>query len=225
MAEQGRQVARYEGLRFIMNSQLINSRQEAEEYLHSACERYIGYLSDLRSLHLEIDPPERIATISDPGCVFRLRKVCLHVGAIISWEISIDILHVMAPDIRAAGKQLNSIVLEFYEGDEGVEPNKIPRHWEENDKLLAGYSHPTAISLMLGRDVSGFGKADTILCLYKIYTLLAGLVCDYGIGVYMVSETLDPSKQPEIHRMIDRHGVKLSGFPSASLLRFVERTE
>ena len=41
-----------------MNSQPINSRQEAEEYLHSACDRFIGDLSALSSLHLEIDPPE-----------------------------------------------------------------------------------------------------------------------------------------------------------------------
>ena len=81
------------------------------------------------------------------------------------------------------------------------------------------------MSLMLGRDVGGLGKADTILCLYKLYTLLAGLVCDYGIGVYRAAETLDPSKQPEIHRMIDRQGAELSEFPSAVLLQFVERTE
>ena len=81
------------------------------------------------------------------------------------------------------------------------------------------------MSLALGLDVGGFGKADTILCLFKLYVLLAGLVCDYSIGLYMTAEVLGRSRLSEIHEMIDRHGAESSVFPSGVLLRYVERTE
>lgn len=59
----------------------------------------------------------------------------------------------------------------------------------------------------------------------KLYVLLAGLVCNYSIGLYMTAEVLDRSRLLEIREMIDRHGAESSVFPSEVLMRFVERTE
>ena len=208
-----------------INLKGINSRPEAEECLHSACEQSIRHLNELSALHLAIDPPERTPNKSEAECVLRLRKVCLHVRAITSWDISADVLHVMAPDIRAAREQLYAIVLKFYDGYKDADISKLRRYWAEKEKDLALFSHPTAMALVQGRDVGGFGKADNIVCLHKLYELLAGLVCDYSIGLYMTAEVLDRSKQPEIRQMIDRSGAEFSLFPSDALLRFVERTE
>ena len=94
-----------------MTSQGIGSRQEAEEALTSVCAGLIDCLKELQALHQTMDHSEGTPVASISELTLRLRKVHLHAQSITSWEIGRHVLHVMAPDMRAAQEQLDPIAV------------------------------------------------------------------------------------------------------------------
>ena len=202
----------------------FSSRQEAEEHLRSACERSIGYLQKLSILHLAIDPPERIATNSDDERVFRLRKVCCHVRVITSWAINADSLHVMGPDIRAAREQLEPIVLRIYKDDNDAHLTQGRSYLKSQMQQLPSYSHPTPMTLIQARHLGGFGREDTIRWLGQLYIFLVGLAFDYALGLEVIAEMLDRTKQSEVGSAGELVKVELSSSLTEAALRFADKS-
>lgn len=148
-----------------MTGNRISSRREAEKWLHAACERCIGYLSELNAIHLAIDGPERAAATSEAEFVLHLRKAYFHVQAITSWTVATDVLHVMGPDIRAASEHLAPVVVRHLYGDDKAGLEKRRGHVAKQKRRLVRLSHPTSVILIQPRHLGGFGKTDTIVCL------------------------------------------------------------
>lgn len=77
-----------------------------------------------------------------------------NVTAIVRWEISVDVEHVMASELRSAYRQMDWVCCRLPDEHRFME---IADGWWENDArngLLATYDLPTPQSLLLG---AGFG--------------------------------------------------------------------
>ena len=209
-----------------MTTNRISSRQEAVEHLKTGCDRCLAYLRELNTIHLAIDDPKRQAAESDAECVLRLRKVYFHIQAVTSWSLSLDVMHMMGPDIRAATKQLKPIVSPELDGCHSLTGLATQRGYvEERDKQLAFLSHPTPAILIHPRFLGGFGKTDAIQYLLKLYELLMGLTLEYGVGLGVVADVLNRPKHSDIIAVINRAKEELPSISPKEFLRFVEAGE
>ena len=120
---------------------------EPIEVQRARCEECRDVLRNLARIHTEIDAPTRRVGADEPDWVFRLRKVCLHAVAITKCEVSVDGVHVMTTELRAAYEQMDAVWKclpnEFRFNEDGS--------WWANEATdrLAAYNHPTMFSLAL----------------------------------------------------------------------------
>lgn len=157
--------------------------------LRVQCKQCRDQLRDLARIHLEIDAPTRRIQPAEPELVGRMRKVCLHVKAIVGWEIGPEVEHVLAPEVRAAYHQMEaiwklvplSIRLEDMDGE-----------WssEARNGTLAIYDHPTPQSLILPTGRGGFRDGDTALVLIQLIVWLGQLVVGYGLALVYLGQIL-----------------------------------
>ena len=200
-----------------MSTDHIRSREESEASLHQACERWFGYLSELCELHPAFDPPT--GRIAETEHVLRLRKTYFHVRAITRWALDTTyVMHVVLPEIRVARDQLEPILREhLYDGGSLTGwHDHIPREKTELDAFV----HPTPTRLMAPGDVGGFGEADAVLYLARLYMLLIGLAVDYGFALAAVAKVLGRPKQSEICDVFSRVTGERNLSPLGEALRF-----
>lgn len=160
------------------------------------------------AIHLVTDAPQGKATKSEPDCVLSLRKTFFHIHAITSWTVDTEVLHVMAPDIRAAKLQMEPIVLSYLcDGPDTTFLAEQRRFGVDLKNRLEIFLHPTPAILIHPRDVGGLGKGNPIVCLSTLYMLLKDLVNDYFVALSVMAEVLDCSKQSENLDVLNRTGV------------------
>ena len=142
------------------------------------CERSLDMLRDLARIHLEIDAPKRRIGADDPDWIFRLRKVCLHAVAVSKWELSVDSMHAIATEIRAAYVQMDA-VWKCVPGEFRLDEMDGSR-WanEARAGLLATFDHPTPLSLAFPLAKGGFGDVEDP----KICLLMAAWLVRLGLG-------------------------------------------
>ncbi len=156
-------------------------------------ERCIGaldFLSELRQVHFLIDKPTRMAGSEEPPWLFRLRKICLHVSAIIGWEICLDVEHVMASELRAAYEQMDWVWRRLPDEHRYL---AIEDGWWANEArngLLATYDHPTPQSLMLPAGHGGFSDGDDRQSYGRLACWLGELGCGYAAALAYLAEVL-----------------------------------
>ena len=180
-------------------------------FLFSECERCIEVLGKLVQIHLTMDDPGRTETDAAPEPVLRLRKVLLHVRAVISWNLGEYALHVMAPEIRVALEQLsppllnNARVVGSRGDDKAILMRKDFANWARDwDKRLAQFSHPNRITLAFHEQFGGLAKDDSLGYWCQLAWLLSGLTGHYGLSLCEVASYLDPSKEPEILDLVNQ---------------------
>jgi len=128
---------------------------ESAEQVRADCERSRDLLRELTRIHLSIDEPARSIGADEPDWICRLRKICLHVRAIDTWEIDADIAHVMAPELRAAYVQMDAV---WKSVPRKFKLHEVDSDWwlkEARDGLLATYDHPTPFGLALLQEGRG----------------------------------------------------------------------
>ena len=158
------------------------------EVQSALCEEYRDMLRDLARIHIEIDSPRRRVESNEPDWVFRLRKVCLHAVAITKCEVSVDGLHVMTTELRAAYEQMDAIW--------GCLPDEFrfdeDRNWwvSEAKNRLAAYNHPSTLSLMLPVAEGGFGDSEVPESYLQLAVWLGHLRCAYGLALAYLARVL-----------------------------------
>ena len=166
-------------------------RRETVDVLRSQCEKCIECLKDLMVLHLGIDSQGKDIEPTDIECVFRLRKVLLHVRAITGCQLETNTLHVIAPEIRCANEQLQKIfkrkpqVLRAnYLGDENNSlVEQIRRNGKTIREIVSPFVHPTFQRLLLPVEHGGLDKPKEVACFFNIFGLLMDLSWNYGVSV------------------------------------------
>ena len=152
------------------------------QQLTAASEEQIEALLRTCRAHEHLFGPLDAERELESDTIVRLRKVYCHAVAITSCPMDEWAIHAMAPDIRAAFKQLKTLVrdgvcAEVHEpGDRDC---SVPRCFSTWDGLLAPFSHPTSVVLMFYSSAGGLRK-DDVRCLSKLCSLLFGLSSCYA---------------------------------------------
>ena len=147
-------------------------------------------LRELARIHLEIDAPKRRIGADDPDWIFRLRKVCLHAVAISRWEVSVDTVHVMATELRAAYVQMDA-VWKCLPGEFRID--EMYGSWWANEArtgLLATYDHPTPLSLAFPFATGGFGDVEDPRSYLRVAVWLGRLGLGYGLALTYLAKVL-----------------------------------
>ena len=164
---------------------------EFVEQRRAECERSRDMLGELTRIHLVIDDPARSIGSDEPVWICRLRKICLHVRAIESLDIGVDIAHVMAPELRAAYVQIDAVwkcVPREFKLDE------MNSDWwadEARNGMLATYDHPTPFSLaFLPADRGGLRSGEAWHSYTRLALWLGYLGLGYGLALAYLAEVL-----------------------------------
>ena len=155
------------------------------------CEGSRDILRDLARIHLAIDAPKRCIGVDDPDWIFRLRKLCLHVVAISKWEVSVDNVHAMATDLRAAYVQMD-VIWNRLPGEYSLD--EIDANWwikEARTGVLAKFDHPTPLSLGFPLVVGGFGETENPKSFLQFAVLLGELGIGYGLALSYLAKVLE----------------------------------
>lgn len=154
------------------------------------CTGALDCLGELRQVHFLIDKPARMAGSQEPPWIFRLRKICLHVSAIVGWEICVDVEHVMAPELRAAYEQMDCVWRQLPDEHRYL---AIDDGWWANEArngLLATCDHPTPQSLMLSAGQGGFSDGEDRQSYGRLACWLGPLGCGYAITLGYLADVL-----------------------------------
>ena len=176
-----------------MNENKGQIPDEASVSVDAWRERCIGaleLLGELWQVHLLIDAPTRVAGSEEPPLTFRLRKIGLHVAAIVGWEVCVDLEHVLAPELRAAYEQMHWVWRRLPEEHRylAIEDG----YWanEAGNGLLATYGHPTPQSLMLAAGHGGFSDGEDGRSYGRLACWLGKLGLGYGVALAYLAEVL-----------------------------------
>lgn len=186
-----------------------SSSDPASTELHSICEDCIEDLNRLMHIHLTMDPPHRAIQPSEPDCTFRLRKALLHVQAIIGWEITVEIMHVMAPEIRAALGQLDEIQRETGEtagldgilgrGSRSAKQRSKPIH-----EFTSSYVHSSPQTLLLPLEEGGLVPGDSYRCYAYMANSLLHLASGYAVSLAFLSQRATAGQETAIAEVARR---------------------
>ena len=158
------------------------SGREVLEQLAEACARQIEALRETRKMHEDLFGPLDTEQGKESDSLLRLRKVYCHVIAITAWSLDRWVIHVMAPDIRAALEQLRPLVREIVDpGDE----YRTSRHFDELDAQLAPFSHPTTVNLACLPEAKGAFGGGGVRLLYSLCLSLHCLLTNYATTLSM----------------------------------------
>ena len=163
---------------------------ERIEIQRTRCEECRDMLRKLARIHLEIDAPKRRIVATEPDWIFRLRKVCLHAVAISRWKVSVDTVHVMATELRAAYEQMDA-VWECVPGEFRLD--EMDGSWWANEAkkgLLATYDHPTPLSLASPLAEGGFGDVEGPKSYLRLAVWLGRLGLGYGLALPYLAQVL-----------------------------------
>ncbi len=158
------------------------------------CVGALGLLDELRQVHFLIDAPTRVAGSEEPPLTFRLRKICLHVSAIVGWKICVDLEHVMAPELRVAYEQMDWVWRRLPDEHRYLAIEDGSWANEARNGLLATYGHPTPQNLMLAAGHGGFGDGEDGLSYGRLACWLCELGCGYAVALAYLAEGKHPAK-------------------------------
>lgn len=168
--------------------------------IRAECERYRDQLRDLARIHLAVDPPARRIQPDEPSMVGRMRKVCLHVKAIIGLEIIAGAEHVLATEVRAAYYQMDAL---WKDVPTVIWAEDMDVEWasEAKNGVLAVYDHPTPQSLMLTAGYGGFRDGGNSMVYVRMAAWMAQLALGYGLALVYLDQVLG-AKQDVATRLV-----------------------
>lgn len=180
--------------------------------LFSACEECISCLTELVGIHIAIDPADRVVESTDPECVYRLRKALLHVTAIIRWTLSTDVMHVIAPEIRAAVDQIDPVLEDVDDGwelREFVQGQASPTarlQAKVRRESISSFVHPSPVGLLFPRESGGLVPGDDTSYYATMLYQLATLVFRYALAIDLLSLRRGTDHESAMTSILQRAG-------------------
>ena len=211
----------------------VETREDAVDRLRSGCEQCLSCLKDLSRVQLEMDPHDRAITAADDEMVYRLRKVLLHVKAITGWHLDTEVIHVQAPELRAADEQIDQIwkkvpreeLSEYLTRDgKTIEARRVTM-FKAGKEILSSYVHPTPQRLALGKELGGLGRTDEVRFFANLLILLYGLVFRYGISLSLMAQRLSGGNERLVAAAMLKATGAMGSISMADCFRFVTQNE
>lgn len=203
--------------------------QQAVGYLRSGCEQLTSCLNELIDIHFEMDAPDRSIRPDEEEIVYRLRKILLHTKSVTIWQLNLDIMQVLAPELDAANEQIDIIwkkipkdqLREFLASDKKNAGEMVRPGSKFREGLLSSYVHPTPQGLLLAKEQGGLGMADEVRYYMNLFILLGDLVFRYGVSLYFLSQLLDGRKEEPIASVMKKISQEFGSISPRDCLRFV----
>ena len=210
-----------------------DTRQEAIDFLLSGCEQCLSCLNELTSIHINMDAIDRVIQPDDDEIVYRLRKVLLHVKSVASWQIDTRVIHVLAPESRAAAEQIDMVwkkvqkdqLTKFMLEIGASAIGERSAYSKMGRDILSRFVHPTPQELLLAREQGGLGNVDEILYYIQLLLLLNSLAVRYAVSLIFLSQLFSGKKEAEIASVITRIREVLGSMSPADYLRFVSKID
>ncbi len=172
-----------------MSESTIQSDLDINE-MRTRCGQFRDMLTKLAHIHLEVDKPTRTMDADDPDWIGRLRKICFHALAIDRWELGVGVEHILAPEIRAASKQMAQVWMSLPPESrlDGVSGD----WWDEDARngLMATYDHPTPSILAFSAEHGGFGVDENVIVYMWLILWIGRLIEGYCIAIDHLSQIL-----------------------------------
>ena len=186
--------------------------QQSLVVLRLACDESIACLKELVDIHFAIDPSDRLIQPTDPDCVYRMRKALLHIKAITAWTLDTDVMHVIAPEIRAAVDEIDAVWEEgahALELDDIVEEQASKATWRRaktNRETTSSYVHPSPQRLLLPKEYGGLGSGDDQRYYTTMLDMLFHLAFRYAVSLAYLSRRLAVGEEFPLTSMMQRIG-------------------
>ena len=141
-----------------------------------------------------------------------MRKALLHVNAITAWTLDTDVMHVIAPEIRAALDEIDILWEEAANDlqlDEIVEEqtSKAARHRAKKKRETTSlYVHPSPQRLLLPKEHAGLVPGDDQRYYTTMLDLLFHLAFRYVICLTYLSRRLAVGEKLPIASVMQRIG-------------------
>ena len=186
------------------------SSQPSPGVLCLACDESIACLKELVNIHFAIDSSDRLIQPTDPDCVFRMRKALLHVNSITVWTLDTDVMHVIAPEIRAAVDEIDDVFEEAAHDlalDDIVEKEASKatrRRAKTNRETTSSYVHPSPQRLLLPKEHGGLGPGDDQRYYNTMLDMLCHLAFRYAVSLAYLSRRLAVGEELPIASMMQR---------------------
>ncbi len=193
-----------------MANDLFHSRHEALKLLQSDFEGCITALNDLARIHSDMNPLGKELQPTELESVYRMWKVRLHVKAIANWQFDMDIMHVIAPELRVASEQIDKVFKQvgdiflstIFDEDGKKAVQQMQKVAEARQDFVSAHVHPTPQRLQLPRGRGGLRESDDILHLCHMVVLLQGLILKYGLAVGYLSQLLSSQHEGAVGRIL-----------------------
>ena len=91
--------------------------------------------------------------------------------------------------------------------------------------MLIFFSHPTPVTLIQSRDRGGLGRLSTVSVFLKLYIMLREMTVCYGLGLGVMAEDVDRSRQSELLELIDRANADSASFSLGKFRPYLEDSE
>ena len=157
----------------------------------------------------------------DPAYRPKLHKTFVHIVAVARWQMDGEVLHVMAPEIRAAAKALDPLVQESL--PQQLSKGSRNRHsFLIHEEGLALFAHPTLYSLSGSRGRGGFGNTGYVRYLCVAYTALSQLAAAYAYAIGNAAEQFAPASVDEISNLITAEASASESLDWEAILRLAD---
>ena len=159
---------------------------------------------------MAIDPSDRLIQSTDPDCVYRLRKALLHVSMLTAWTLDTDVMHVIAPEIRAAVDEIDNVFEEAAHDlglDDLVQEQAAKttlRRAKTNRETTSSYVHPSPQRLLLAKEHGGLGPGDDRRYYTSMLDMLFRLAFRYAVSLAYLSRCMAVGKELPIASMMQR---------------------
>ena len=210
-----------------------DTRQEAIDFLRSGYEQCRSCLNEVIGIHIDMDAPNRVIQPDDDEIVYRLRKVLLHVKSVVSWQIDTHVLHILAPELRAAEEQIGMIwkkvprdqLMKLVPEMSVSAVGKHGAYFKTERDILSRFIHPTPQGLLHAREQGGLGNVDEVLYYIHLLLLLNSVAIRYAVSLSFLSQLFSGEKEAEIASVMTRTREVLGCISPADYLRFVSKIE
>ena len=207
--------------------------QQAVDLLHSGCEQCLSCLNELIGIHIEMDPVTRLVRLDDEEIVYRLRKVLLHIKSVVSWQLDTEVMHVLAPELRAAEEQIDMIwkkvpkerLKELVPSDGSSEVGMRGGPFQPGKDILSSYVHPAPQRLLLAREHGGLGNVDEVRYYIHLFLLLGNVAFRYAVSLDFLSQILNGAKEGQLVSVIEKLREEFGSLSSEDCFRFVARKD
>ena len=191
--------------------------EHAVALLRTLSEQSMERLKELTQVHLDMDPPSTEIGATEDECVYRLRKVLFHIVSVSGWTIDFDVMHVVAPELRAANEQLDQIVkmkkwkyiTDILDGSGLDLLRPSDKHSKMQKSMMSSYIHPTTLRLVMPGELGGLGNVGRVKYYFNMALSLGELVAKYAICLAPLSQIRGSKKEPDLADIIQGLGKEL----------------